>query len=183
MNAKGELTHGLRWSMVETIQTPPAKATSRFIVMHVDDDPDDAFFVRRAFSKSNLGVTLCHVADGPTALAYLTGDGVYSDRLQFPPPSLMLLDIKLPLMDGFEILRWVRRHEQFRGLRVFMLSSSGHILDRSRARELGADRFFVKSVNFTDVIETLRPMLNEEFVRHASLGTFQSGPKGHGLNC
>ena len=132
---------------------------SRFTVLHVDDDPNDAFFVRRAFSKAKLGVELHHVGDGTRAVAYLKGEGTYSDRLRFPMPSLVLLDIKLPIMDGFEILSWVRKHEQLRGLTVFILSSSDQSQDRNRAQELGADLFFVKTPTFTDVMEKVSCLL------------------------
>lgn len=146
---------------------------SRFNVLHVDDDPNDAFFVRRAFSKANLDVDLHHVPDGTRAVAYLRGEGVYSDRVRFPLPSLVLLDIKLPIMDGFEILSWVRQHKEFRGLTVFILSSSDQLQDRNRAQELGADLFFVKSPTFTEVIEKVSCLLTEKphFARQPALGS------------
>jgi DNA-binding response OmpR family regulator len=132
---------------------------SRFTVLHIDDDPNDAFFVRRAFSKANLSVDLQHVADGSKAVAYLRGEGSYADRKQFPLPSVVLLDIKLPVMDGFEILSWLRQYDQFRGLTIFILSSSDQLQDRVRAQQLGADRFFVKSPAFKDVIDQVGSLL------------------------
>ncbi len=132
---------------------------SRFTVLHIDDDSNDAFFVRRAFSKAKLDVALHHISDGQKALAYLAGEGSYADRDQYPLPSLVLLDIKIPVLDGFEILSWARRKEGLQDLPIYILSSSDQQQDRTRARELGADRFFVKTPGFQDVIERVKALV------------------------
>lgn len=132
---------------------------SQFTVLHIDDDANDAFFVRRAFSKAKLDVSLQHIADGQQAIAYLAGEGSFADRVQYPVPSLVLLDIKIPALDGFEILSWARQNDELRGLPIFILSSSDQLQDRARAEELGADRFFVKTPTFQDVIEKVKTLV------------------------
>ncbi len=132
---------------------------SAFAVLHIDDDPNDAFFVQRAFLKANLGVTVFHVPDGVKAMDYLSGAGAYADRAHFPLPSVVLLDLKIPLLDGFELLSWARNQAPLRRLPIYILSSSDHVRDRTRARELGADEFFVKTATFPDVIEKVRSLL------------------------
>src|SRR5689334_1986999 len=99
------------------------------IVLHVEDDANDVFFVQRAFEKAEVGVRLHRVEDGQQALDYLGGIGAYRDRASFPMPDLVLLDLKLPLLSGFEVLEWARAREQFRELPICILSSSDQAED------------------------------------------------------
>ncbi len=125
-------------------------------VLHVEDDPNDAFLLKHALRKADLPVEVQHVSDGQQAIDYLSGTGSFSDRTHFPLPRLILLDLKLPMLNGFEVLAWARSHAPFFRLPVFVLSSSDLPEDVSEAKRLGADDFFVKTHTFEDVVQALK---------------------------
>jgi CheY-like chemotaxis protein len=93
------------------------------------------------------------VATGEEALAYLKGDGMYSDRQQHPLPSLVLLDLKLPGIGGFEVLRWIRQQPALAGLRVVVLTNSTDVRDANLAFRLGATSFIIKPEDFFRMVE------------------------------
>jgi CheY-like chemotaxis protein len=93
------------------------------------------------------------VRDGEEAVAYLKGEGRYFDREEYPVPDLLLLDLKMPRMDGFEVLRWIRQQPGLSPLRVVMLTSSEDIRDVNVAYRLGANSFMVKPMDFENVVE------------------------------
>lgn len=120
--------------------------TTAPVVLLVEDDPDDVFLVQRAFRKLAPDARLERVADGDEAIAYLTGDAPYADRQRFPLPALMLLDLKLPRRNGFEVLQWLRGQPGLRRLPVVVLTSSCHDADIDRAYDCGANSYLVKPV-------------------------------------
>ena len=105
-----------------------------------------------AFEEGGIGNALFPVRDGEEALEYLEGRGRYWNRAEFPVPDIVLLDIKMPGMDGLEVLRYVRQQPEFKALRVMMLASSDDISDINEAYELGANSFVVKPVDFEDYV-------------------------------
>jgi CheY-like chemotaxis protein len=115
-------------------------------VLLVEDNADDATFVRMAFKRTKMDETLEVVSSGAEAMEYLEGAGRYADRQQYPMPALLLLDLRMPVMDGFEVIRWVRAHarEGLRRLPIAVLTGSEYPPDRQRAYELGANSFMVK---------------------------------------
>jgi CheY-like chemotaxis protein len=125
-------------------------------VLHVEDDPNDAFLLKHALRKAELPLEIQHVSDGQQAIDYLSGTGAFSDRANFPLPRLVLLDLKLPLLNGFEVLAWARSRSDFLSLPVFVLSSSDLPEDISEAKRLGANDFFVKTHTFEDVIQAMK---------------------------
>jgi DNA-binding response OmpR family regulator len=92
------------------------------------------------------------------AIAYLNGETPYEDRSRYPLPDLVLLDIKMPGTDGFEVLRWIRAHWEFRELCVVMLTSSDEIRDVNQAYKLGANSFLVKPLDFVNARELSRSL-------------------------
>ena len=108
----------------------------------VEDDQDDAFFVKKAFQKAAVQTPLVFVTRGQEAIAYLNGDAPYADREKYPLPGLILLDLGLPLVDGFDVLKWVRNQPRFAQLRVVVLTGSEE--KRAACYALGADSFMVK---------------------------------------
>jgi CheY-like chemotaxis protein len=88
------------------------------------------------------------VPDGEEAIWYLKGEGKFSNRAEYPVPDLLLLDLKMPIMDGFEVLRWVRQQPHLAGLRVLVLTSSDSLQDVNLAYKLGANSFLVKPLEF-----------------------------------
>jgi len=117
-------------------------------VLVVEDDNDEAELLRVAADKAPEAVSFHIVGDGETALAYLQGKGQYADRHAHPFPDLVLLDISLPGMSGFDVLAWIRQHPELSTLKVFVWTDSGDPLTLERAIKSGADRFVPKSVSF-----------------------------------
>ena len=123
------------------------------IILHVEDDPDDAFFVRRAISKIDPGCKVHRLPDGEAAVKFLASI-VESEDEQLGL-DLLVLDIKLPGLDGFEVLSWVRRQRVFNLLPIVMLSGSVLETDRRPAKELGAVGYIVKSSDYREVAKTV----------------------------
>jgi CheY-like chemotaxis protein len=113
-------------------------------VLVVEDEAADVFLLRRAFSKSRLPVSLHFVHDGQEAINYLRGEEQYADRQANPLPDLILLDIKTPKLNGFEVLGWLRQQPGLKRLPVSIFSSSSLKIDVNRAYELGANSFLIK---------------------------------------
>jgi DNA-binding response OmpR family regulator len=106
-----------------------------------------------------LASALRVVGDGCAAIQYLSGTGKYGDRKLYPLPGVVLLDLNLPLVPGFEVLQWMRNHPDFARTPVVVFSSSTREDDRVRARELGANEFVAKpssGLGFGQVVDQLR---------------------------
>ncbi len=98
------------------------------------------------------------VRDGQQAVQYLKGEGTYADREQFPIPILILLDLDMPLMTGFEVRTWLRQQPDLRHLPVIILTTSTYSPDVKRAYQLGANSFLTKPTDFTDLISEVKEM-------------------------
>lgn len=114
------------------------------VILLVEDNENDAFFMQRALSKANVGSPLDVVIDGQQAIEYLSRTGRFADRREQPLPSLIFLDLKLPFVHGFEVLSWMRSEAALKELPVVVLTSSPEERDRVRAEQLGARAYFVK---------------------------------------
>jgi CheY-like chemotaxis protein len=123
------------------------------LILLVEDREDDVLLVRRAFAKANVLNPMQVVRDGGEAIAYLNGEGKYSNRAEYPLPELLLLDLKMPGTDGFEVLKWMRQQPGLRALRVVVLTSSDQMRDVNAAYQLGANSFLVKPMDFERFIE------------------------------
>src|SRR5581483_4909361 len=125
--------------------------TKQFTVLLVEDDLNDIFLVKRAFKLARLATPLQVVTDGEEALHYLRGDDRYADRQAHPLPHLIVMDIKMPRMTGFEVLEWIKHDGALRRIPVVIVSSSNQPSDINRAYELGANAYMVKPVDFRAV--------------------------------
>lgn len=119
----------------------------------VEDDGDQVELVRRAFRRANIVNPLQVVRSGQEAMVYLEGAGPYRNRAEFPLPKLILLDLKMPGISGFDVLRWIRQQPALRATRVVVLTASNEIRDVNLAYELGANSFLVKPVDFEDFVK------------------------------
>jgi CheY-like chemotaxis protein len=128
----------------------------RLLVLLVEDSDDDIMVIRKAFERARIPNPLYVVKDGEAAIAYLTGSGKYAVRDEYPLPALVLLDLKLPGIDGFEVLSWIRQTPGVSALRVVVLTSSDSIRDVNAAYELGANSFMVKEMDFQNSVELAR---------------------------
>jgi CheY-like chemotaxis protein len=126
------------------------------LILHAEDDPNDALFLREACRKATLPCLFEVVADGELAIAYLQGTDQFSDRQRYPFPNLLLLDLKIPRKTGFEVLDWVRSQPNLNVLPVVIFTSSTHEGDMRRAYDKGANSFLVKPVIFEDLMETAK---------------------------
>ena len=114
------------------------------VILVADDDPDDVFLLSRAFLTVGLPHRVLHVRDGQEAISYLAGEKNYVDRFRFPLPALLVLDLKLPRRNGFEVVSWVREQQKFQDLPIAVISSSEKPEDLQRAKQLGADDYRIK---------------------------------------
>src|SRR5213594_4663452 len=103
-------------------------------ILLAEDDKNDIFLMRRAFDSAGFLNPLYVVHNGQEVVDYLEGAGQFSRREKYPVPGLLLLDLKMPLMDGFDVLAWLRGHHQFDTLPVVVITSSKHASDIDKSR-------------------------------------------------
>ncbi|HYG36819.1 MAG TPA: response regulator [Clostridia bacterium] len=122
-------------------------------VLLAEDDEHDVFFMRRAFAKAEVPNPLVSVPDGEQAISYLQGQGEFGDRAKHPEPQLLLLDLKMPLVNGFEVLAWINQQPHLRNMiPVLVLSSSAQEGDVQKAFDLGAHEYLVKPGDFNSLV-------------------------------
>ena len=110
----------------------------------VEDNAHDVFLLKRAFIKAGINVPMHIVNDGQEAVDYLTGQEPYANRKEYPLPTLLLLDLKMPRLSGFDVIRWVREHKGLRRLPILVLSSYGLGKDVNPAYDSGAYSYLLK---------------------------------------
>jgi CheY-like chemotaxis protein len=116
-------------------------------ILLVEDDENDVFFLRYAFEMAGITTPLHVSVDGKEAIDYLAGAGKYSDRETYPLPCLVLLDLKLPVRMGHEVLRWIQEQPALQTLLVVVLTSSADPRDVNDCYRLGARSFLVKPLS------------------------------------
>ncbi|HVV70721.1 MAG TPA: response regulator [Verrucomicrobiae bacterium] len=124
-------------------------------ILLAEDDPNDVLLIQRAFQKAGLQTLLKVVRDGEQTIDYLSGRGEYANRARYPSPFLLLLDLKMPGTDGFEVLQWVRSEPEYKRLLIIVLTSSNLQADVDRAYELGANSYLVKPVEFDQMVNMI----------------------------
>jgi two-component system response regulator len=124
-------------------------------ILLVEDNPQDAELTLRAFKKRNLANRLLVVEDGAEALDFIFCRGQYGQRDFSHPPKVILLDLKLPKVNGLEVLRAIKSDERTRTIPVVMVTSSGENPDIKTAYELGANSYVVKLVDFDAFTEAM----------------------------
>jgi CheY-like chemotaxis protein len=135
--------------MSEYLHTLPSGPS----ILLAEDDPNDVFLLQLALEKARISNPLIITQDGQQAVSYLNGDGPFADRDKYPLPALLLLDLKMPGMDGFDVLAFLNRCQDLRGLPVVVLSSSDHPSDLEKARRLGVTDYRVKPQDFAALVE------------------------------
>ena len=131
---------------------------SEKVILLVEDNPDDADLTLRALKKNNIMNEVVVARDGVEALDYLFGTGTYEGRDLNAMPQVILLDLKLPKVDGLEVLRRVRDDERTRYLPVVILTSSREERDLVDGYKLGANSYIRKPVDFTQFTEAVRQL-------------------------
>lgn len=124
-------------------------------ILLVEDNPNDLELTLKALSECNLANRVVAVGDGVEAIEYLNCEEKFSDRKR-GNPVVILLDIKMPRMDGIEVLEYIRRDERLKTLPVVMLTSSEEEPDLKKCYQLGVNAYVVKPVNFKDFVEAVK---------------------------
>ena len=131
---------------------------SEKVVLLVEDNPDDEFLTLRSLKQNNLQNEIIIVHDGAEALDYLFGTGAYADRDTSKMPTVILLDLSLPKMNGFEVLQRLRSDDRTKLLPVVILTSSKEESDVINGYKLGANSYVRKPVNFAEFTEAVRQL-------------------------
>jgi CheY-like chemotaxis protein len=155
------------------------------MILYAEDDENDVFLMERAWEKVGINHPLRNVSDGKLAVAYLDGKPPYSNRIENPLPTLLLIDLSMPGKHGLEILQWVRSHPNLARLPVVVLSSSSQETDIERAYAFGANGFFVKPGDPEELIRIVAALhehwLNgEEFAKPARVDVAAFRPRRRG---
>jgi CheY-like chemotaxis protein len=129
----------------------------------VDDNDVDGALLERAFKRTSIPARLYRVSEGPQAMAYLAGDGIYKDRESYPLPDLVLLDLAMPKMSGVEVLKWIRGQTVVKKTRVLIFTSSEKPEDFRAANEIGADGYLLKPTKFDD-LKKLVKQIHEDWL-------------------
>lgn len=127
-------------------------------VLAAEDEETDAFILRLAFEKAGVNCPLMFVRDGKEAVDYLSGIPPFQDRAVHPLPSLVTLDLKMPRMNGFDVLAWLRTRPDLRDIPAVVISSSSNNADIEQARSLGARDYFVKPHLLDDLVNIARTL-------------------------
>ncbi len=127
-------------------------------ILLVEDNPDDVSLTLRAFEKGNIANRVVVAEDGEEALDYLFARGRYADRDPSATPSFVLLDLKLPKIDGIEVLKEMRQNEKTKTLPVIILTSSRADIDVMNGYKWGANSYIQKPVDFTQFIDAVKQL-------------------------
>jgi CheY-like chemotaxis protein len=123
-------------------------------ILVAEDDPNDQFLIQRELEKLTFPVQVRFVNDGEQTVAYLSA--LDKPGCQFPKPDLMFVDLKMPRLNGFELLEWMRKHGLCERILTVVVSSSSLQQDIDRAYDLGANAYLVKPANLQDYVRVFR---------------------------
>ncbi len=175
-NRGGELLDAFSLAVGPNVINETKPSPTRGVILLVEDDSQDVEIMRLAFARSGAPFQLTVVANGRQAVHYLCGIGDYADRIRFPKPLLILLDLSLPVMGGFEFLAWMQGEALEEMPPVVVLSYSRLEQDRKLAQKFGAKGYFVKSPNLEETVALVKSLLLLHWLPPLSGGTDQRPP-------
>jgi len=123
------------------------------VFLLAEDSESDVVLMKEAFAKAGVLNPLQVVSGGDEAIAYLRGEAPYEDRALHPMPFVLLMDLKMPGKNGFEVLSWIRSQPNLKRLVIIVLTASSSAADADRAFELGANFYLTKPGPFKDLVE------------------------------
>jgi CheY-like chemotaxis protein len=129
---------------------------SRYVILLVEDEENDAMLLKMAFKKNNILNPIHWVKDGLEAIAYLNGEGVYANHALYPFPEVLIVDLKMPRMSGLELLQWIRDHSNYKVIPTIIMSSSRQDSDIEKAYELGANTYIIKPSSFDELARVVK---------------------------
>jgi CheY-like chemotaxis protein len=130
-------------------------------LLAAEDDEKDFLVLVHALRKANFETDLQRVCNGAEVIEYLAGDKAFADRESYPVPDLVLLDLKMPDLSGFDVLIWLRSHDKLKHLPAVIFSASDNPSDMQQARALGATAYLVKPTSYDGypkVVQALRDL-------------------------
>ncbi|NMG21341.1 response regulator [Brasilonema bromeliae] len=122
-------------------------------ILLVEDNPDVGFLIQSLFHDANLPVSFQVIKNGQEAVDYLSGKEPYVNRENYPLPVIILTNINMPHMSGFELLAWVKQHPQLKNLPVVLMSTYDDPKHLIQAASLGAYSYFIKTSSFDDLVD------------------------------
>ena len=125
-------------------------------ILVAEDDQTDIMILQMAARQAALAHPLVFVSDGSQAINYLGGEPPFTDRLRHPLPVLLILDLKMPIMTGFDVLSWLSTRTELKHLPAVVLTSSSSESDIAKARQLGASDYHVKPHRIADLVGLLQ---------------------------
>lgn len=131
-------------------------AYKEIVILLVEDNPTDVKITKRAFKQSNLKNSLYVIRDGKEALDFLYHKGEYADESKAPRPDLILLDIKLPRVNGIDVLKRLKTDPDLKRIPITMLTISDSNKDITRAYDLGVNSYITKPVDFDKFVEAMK---------------------------
>jgi CheY-like chemotaxis protein len=140
------------------------------VVLLVEDQDTDLVLMRVAFQKAEVRQAIREVSDGQEAIEYLSGEGIYVDRKKYPEVCVVITDLRMPRVDGFELLAWMKERRQFDWLPRIVLTVSDLAEDRDKAIELDCWEYLVKPTGFDRLVEVVRHMDEEWIDEHCPSG-------------
>jgi CheY-like chemotaxis protein len=156
----GPLDHSLEELIMSAKLQTRGPVLPRTTILLAEDDEDDVLLIKAAFEAARLSFNLMVVRDGEEAIDYLHGTGRFADRTTFPLPFMLLLDLKMPQVSGFEVLSWVRSQRALDQLLVIILTGSAMESDLKQTEDLGNNAYIVKSSDYQQLIylfQSLKP--------------------------
>ena len=150
--------------------------TREHFILLVDDSDDDAYFFDRAVSRTGMKIQTRRVRNGQEAIDYLQGVGEFSNRAQFPTPHVIMLDLKMPICDGFDFLGWKKNQPSLATVPTIVMTSSDFDRDVRRSYELGAHSFTTK-VRTTDLLGDRIAALRDWWFQNCVLVSPDSAPE------
>jgi CheY-like chemotaxis protein len=128
-------------------------------ILVAEDDQNDAFILKRALEEAGANCPVHFCGDGVEARSYFRGEGPYDDRKTFALPWLVITDLKMPKMDGMDLLKWLRGHPDYKIIPIVVLSASGQFPDIQEAYRSGANSYLVKPSGYNNLVEMMKLVL------------------------
>jgi CheY-like chemotaxis protein len=128
------------------------------VILMAEDDDDDVFLARKALKDAKVLNVLKRVCNGQELLDYLHRKDKFADENEYPWPSIILLDLNMPIMDGKQALSLIKNNEKFKAIPVVILTTSSSEIDVLESYQLGANSYIVKPVDFIDMINMVKQM-------------------------
>src|SRR5580704_6464304 len=129
---------------------------SHYAILLVEDEENDAMLLKMALKRNNILNPIHWVNDGLEAIAYLNGEGAYANHALYPFPEVLIVDLKMPRMNGLELLQWIRDHSNYKVIPTIIMSSSRQDSDIEKAYALGANTYMVKPSSFDELAKMVK---------------------------